>query len=59
MHSDLFRESYYDWLTDVTELYSRFKVPIYVFGVCLNTLEVNYEVNFSERLNIAVKNLLA
>lgn len=59
MHSDLFRESYYDWLTDVTELYSRFKVPIYVFGVCLNTLEVNYEVNFSERLNIAVKKFVS
>lgn len=55
MHSDLFRESYYDWLCDVTELYSRFSVPIYVLGICLNTLDVNYEVNFSDKLNNAVK----
>lgn len=54
MHSDLFRESYLDWLTDVTSLYSRFHIPIYVLGICVNTLDLDYKFNPSDKLKNAI-----
>jgi len=54
MHSDLFRESYLDWLTDVTSLYARFRIPIYVLGICVNTLELDYQFNPSSELKNAI-----